>query len=190
MTNQTKIRESFIFYRSFYEAIKSLENEKKVEIYDAIFSYSFDQKEPNLSGVSASIFTLIRPQLDANRKRFENGCKEKKKSKKQAKDKQTKSKVEANNNVNHNHNHNLNEESKSKSKSESKFIKPALQEIQAYCQERKNNVNAEKFFDYYQANGWKVGKNPMKDWKAAVRTWEKNEKTTNNKEDFSIYSKY
>lgn len=55
-----------------------------------------------------------------------------------------------------------------------KFVKPSLDDVRAYCQERQNNVDAERFVDYYEANGWKVGKNPMKDWKAAVRTWEKN----------------
>ena len=59
-------------------------------------------------------------------------------------------------------------------KPQKRFRKPSLNEVKAYCQERKNGVNAERFVDYYEANGWKVGKNPMKDWKAAVRTWEKN----------------
>lgn len=110
MTNQptTKTRDSFIFYRSFFDAIKNLETEKKSEIYEAIFSYSFDEKEPILSGISASIFTLIKPQLEANRRRFENGCKKKKKSKKEAKAKQTVSKSEANKNDNLNPNLNPN----------------------------------------------------------------------------------
>ena len=55
-----------------------------------------------------------------------------------------------------------------------RFVKPTVEEVRAYCQERQNGVNPEKFVDYYDSNGWKVGKNPMKDWKAAVRTWEKN----------------
>ena len=55
------------------------------------------------------------------------------------------------------------------------FTKPTIDEIQDYCIERNNNVNAEQFFDYYESNGWKVGKNSMKDWKAAARTWERNE---------------
>ena len=55
-----------------------------------------------------------------------------------------------------------------------RFEKPTLSQITQYCIERNNNVNAEQFFDYYESNGWKVGKNSMKDWKAAVRTWEKN----------------
>lgn len=55
-----------------------------------------------------------------------------------------------------------------------RFSPPTLEEVQAYCNERKNNVDAQRFIDYYTSNGWKVGKNAMKDWKAAVRTWEKN----------------
>ena len=57
---------------------------------------------------------------------------------------------------------------------EKKQKKPSLEEVQDYCKERNNNVNAEQFLDFYESNGWKVGKNPMKDWKAAVRTWERN----------------
>jgi predicted phage replisome organizer len=59
-------------------------------------------------------------------------------------------------------------------KSSKRFTKPTIEEVQAYCQERNNGVDAQKWFDYYSANGWKVGKNPMKDWKACVRTWERN----------------
>ena len=55
-----------------------------------------------------------------------------------------------------------------------RFTKPTLEDVQAYCNERQNNVDAEHFYDYYEANGWKVGKNSMKDWKASVRTWERN----------------
>ena len=74
-----------------------------------------------------------------------------------------------------------NNESKSKSKSKSKnkskiFTPPTLEDVQAYCQERGNNVDAERFIDFYTSKGWMVGKNPMKDWKACVRTWEKSSK--------------
>jgi biotin operon repressor len=55
-----------------------------------------------------------------------------------------------------------------------RFIQPTLEEVTAYCEERKNGIDAQHFVDYYSANGWKVGKNPMKDWKAAVRYWERN----------------
>ena len=58
-----------------------------------------------------------------------------------------------------------------------RFKKPTTEEIQSYCTERKNNVDSMKFFNFYESNGWKVGKNAMKDWKASIRTWESN--TTN-----------
>ena len=62
-----------------------------------------------------------------------------------------------------------------------KFKKPSLEEVKKYCLERNNSIDAENFIDYYNSNGWKVGKNPMKDWKAAIRTWEKrNKKEVNN----------
>lgn len=62
---------------------------------------------------------------------------------------------------------------KDKEKYKRRFTKPTLEEVQAYCLERGKGVDAQKWYDYYSANGWKVGKNPMKDWKAAVRTWER-----------------
>ena len=58
-------------------------------------------------------------------------------------------------------------------KPKKRFVKPTLEEVQAYCQERNNNVDAQRWYDYYSSNGWKVGKNSMKDWKACVRTWER-----------------
>tara|TARA_Y100000592_G_scaffold58529_1_gene91641 strand:- start:1293 stop:1973 length:681 start_codon:yes stop_codon:yes gene_type:complete len=64
-----------------------------------------------------------------------------------------------------------------------RFVKPTLDEVANYIQERKSFkiVDAEKFFDFYSSNGWRVGKNAMKDWKAAVRTWEKNSITEQTK---------
>jgi hypothetical protein len=61
--------------------------------------------------------------------------------------------------------------------SPSKFIPPSLDEVKSYCQERNNKVDPEKFFYHYEANGWVQGKagKPIKNWKAAVHTWEKNE---------------
>lgn len=57
-----------------------------------------------------------------------------------------------------------------------RFKKPTVDEIKSYCEERNNMVNAEAFYDYYESKDWMIGKNRMKDWKAAVRTWERNTK--------------
>lgn len=61
-------------------------------------------------------------------------------------------------------------------KSSSHFQKPSLDEIRQYCISRSNNVDPEQFFNFYESKGWIIGKSPMKDWRAAVRTWEKREK--------------
>lgn len=61
------------------------------------------------------------------------------------------------------------------------FAIPTIDEIKEYCKERKNNVDAEKFFDYYESKGWLVGKTKMKNWQAAIRNWEKNSFDNGNK---------
>lgn len=82
-----------------------------------------------------------------------------------------------------------------------KFFRPTLEQVREYCEERNNGVDADKWFDHYTAKGWKVGKVPMKDWRAAVRTWErtgngsstvgktgKATKLANPKPDYSMYA--
>lgn len=64
--------------------------------------------------------------------------------------------------------------SNSNSNRDKKFVPPTLEQIMEYCSERNNNVDPQKFLNHYQSNGWMVGRNHMKDWKAAVRTWENN----------------
>lgn len=57
------------------------------------------------------------------------------------------------------------------------FVKPSIEEVEEYCRERKNGIDAQAFCDFYEAKGWKVGNTPMKDWKACMRTWEQRQKT-------------
>ena len=68
------------------------------------------------------------------------------------------------------------------------FKKPTLDSVKSYCIERNNNIDAEAFLDFYESKDWKIGKNKMKDWKAAVRTWERREtkKETMSKLDSQI----
>lgn len=99
-------RDSFIFYRSFYEAISELPKENQADTYNAIMQYALNQEEIELTGISKAIFSLVKPQLDANYKKYENG--KQKKSKTEAKQKQTKSKTRTNENVNVNVNDNDN----------------------------------------------------------------------------------
>lgn len=99
-------RDSFIFYRSFYEAISELPKENQADTYNAIIQYALNQEEIELTGISKAIFSLVKPQLDANYKKYENG--KQKKSKPEANKKQTRSKTITNVNVNVNENENVN----------------------------------------------------------------------------------
>ena len=68
-------RDSFIFYGSFYEAISCLDDATRLQCYDAVASYAITGSEPELNGVAKAIFALVKPQIDANNKRYSNGCK-------------------------------------------------------------------------------------------------------------------
>ena len=79
-------------------------------------------------------------------------------------------------------------EKKESIKKENKFVKPTIEEIQNYCTERNNGINANAFYDFYESKNWYVGKNKMRDWKACIRTWEQRDKETKYKEEW--WNKY
>lgn len=67
-----------------------------------------------------------------------------------------------------------------------RFVPPGVEEVNRYCKERKNNIDPQEFVDFYSAKGWMIGKNKMKDWKACVRTWEKNRNGKSNKSNDNV----
>lgn len=74
-----------------------------------------------------------------------------------------------------------------------RFIKPSVNDIADYCNNNNYNIDAERFYDYYESKGWKVGKAPMKDWKAAVRMWSRNnkdQKPQSKVPDFTMPERY
>ena len=75
----------------------------------------------------------------------------------------------------------------SKKKSD-RFTPPSLEDVQIYCLERNNSVDPQAFIDFYESKGWMVGKNKMKDWKAAVRTWERNR--NNSKKEKTVFDEW
>jgi len=70
-----------------------------------------------------------------------------------------------------------------------RFYPPTLDEVKQYCEERKNNIDPMAFIDFYSSKGWMIGKNRMKDWKAAVRTWERKRKEQSRAES-SVYDEW
>jgi len=197
-----KTRDSMVFYRSFFDAIKELPERNQVEVLKAICEFGFDGIEPEISGISKTVWILIKPNLQANRKKWESGCKAKTKqkiSKPKAKKKQEVSKPEANVDVYVDVDEDVNvDEEKDENVNVSlmvlpaevpqkKFIKPSINDICLYVQSKEPMADkiliqefAEKFWNFYESNGWKVGKNPMKNWKSAISTWSDTLKKTLN----------
>ncbi len=191
-----------VFYRSFFDAIKELPERNQVEVLKAICEFGFDGIEPEISGISKTVWILIKPNLQANRKKWESGCKAKTKqkiSKPKAKKKQEVSKPEANVDVYVDVDEDVNvDEEKDENVNVSlmvlptevpqkKFIKPSINDICLYVQSKEPMADkiliqefAEKFWNFYESNGWKVGKNPMKNWKSAISTWSDTLKKTLN----------
>ena len=158
-------RDSFIFYRSFYEASKPLSTEQKADLFDTICTFALNHEDKqNDDPIVNAMFSLIKPQLEANYTRFLNG--------KKAKQKQnvSKSKANVNVNVNANVNDNVNE------KKERSFSAPSLLEVEEEFIRKLGNGNkslleAEMFYSFYGSKNWFVGKSKMKNYKMAINGW-------------------
>jgi hypothetical protein len=155
-----KSRDSMVLYRSFYDAIKLLPDDTQLEIFRAIFEFGLDGIEPELSKSALPFWLLIKPNLQANRIKWESGSKAKRKqsgSKTEAKQKQTRSKAQANVDVDVDVDKDENEDVDVKvdlsdlSKFESKYDKQMIADFQAYWtetdQKGKMRFQAQKFFD-------------------------------------------
>lgn len=176
--------DSIVFYRSFFEAIKSIpDSGARLQAYEAILDYAFDgTTNKDISPFANIVLEMAKPQLDANAKRRQNGSKggapagnqnAKKNNQKQPTVEFENNQKQPNVNVNENVNVNDNEKEIIKKKAQ-RFAPPTKESISEYCLEKGISIDIDRFLDYYESNGWKVGKNPMKDWKATVRNWARN----------------
>ena len=185
------MRDSLVFYRSFYEAVKDLPAEEFKDAVSAIMEYGLNDEEQAPSGAAKVFLIMAKPLIDANNKKHENGKKgaefgklggrPKKETprKPQENPKETPKKPQENPNrtPNVNVDVNVNENIKESEEKKLRFYPPTLEELKKYIADNKYNVDPERFIDYYTANGWTVGKNRMKDWKAVVRNWDRSQKS-------------
>ena len=180
-------RDQFTFYRSYYEALKSLPKKDRTDTVMAILAYALDEELPKLSGVPLSVFTLIRPTLDSGRIKAENRKNKTKTNQEQNKNKPTSNQHQTGKEGEKEKEGEVEREGESERENDSyispptpspegepkkRFVPPSVDEVRAYCQERGNGIDPQGFVDFYAARGWVVGKTHMKDWRAAVRTWE------------------
>lgn len=174
-----------VIYRSFVDAISDLPPDQFKACAMAIFGYGLDGREPEGSGIEKTVFCMAKPQIDANNRRYENGCKggrpKTKNNQTETKTNQNKTKVKPNQTnpePNDNDNDNDIKENTLKGVKEKRFAPPTLENVIGYCQEKGLAIDAQRFIDFYESKGWMIGKNKMKDWKAAVRNWARQEKTS------------
>lgn len=178
------MRDSFIFYKSFYESIKELDPKDQVQIYNAIFEYEFYKIEPELSGVCKSIFTLIIPQLEANNKRYENGKKGgRPKTKEKPNNNQKETKVKPNVNVNVNVNDNVNNKKENNKKKKFGEFNNVLLTEEEYTKLENNNllIYIEKLSTYIESTGKKY-----KSHYATILNWSRKEKQDNKSEETKL----
>ena len=148
------MKDSFVFYRSFYESTKGLPIESRLRLFDNICELALNGKDiDGLKGIEENIFTLIRPQIEANNQRYENGKKGGRPNKKTIGYLETKTTGFENEkpNVNVNVNENVNDNENVYIEKTKRFIKPTVEEIEEYCLERNNGIVPNKFYDFYES---------------------------------------
>lgn len=179
--------DSFVFYRSFMDALEYVPEEEYCSCLRALLGYALDGTNNADTMTSKMFMALVIPQIDANQNRRKNGEKGAEHGKKGGRPRKETPIAEEENPIgvteetpNVNVNVNENEEKEKTSKRERRFVPPTVGEVDAYCLERQNGIDPEEFVDFYISKGWKIGKEPMKDWKAAIRTWERKRKSESN----------
>ena len=177
------MKDSFIFYRSFFEAISALCDEDKLSMFNAICNLALNQEETELKPLPNAMFKLIKPQIDANNRRFNNGKKGGRPKQKQTENKpkpnQKESKSKPNDNVNDNANDNVNDKlfsfSLSKKMQLTNTSKEYLEKLKDYIDNNNKGMSYQEFYDSCELKGYQY-----KNFKLAYDKWNKPETTKSN----------
>ena len=171
-----------MFFQNFKETADKLPDDLRLKFYDAMTNYVFNGVEPDDSVVNALI-TAIKPSLDKTDERggFREGA--------GRKSNEIKNNQKQSNEIKANQNNQSFQETETEPRNKKqetevekerdkekvaiapRFQKPTLEEVQTYILEQGYSMDGQAFMDFYESKGWKVGNQPMKDWKAAVRNW-------------------
>lgn len=168
------MRESFVFHAEY---IADLPDDYKADFAMYAINYALNDEQPPLmqGTLEYSLWAKIERRIDQEREKYER-VKEKRAAagRKHTGNQYNAPKAES---------PQVREKETPAPKTEKpkapQFEKPTVEEIDGYCKERRNGLDAQQFFDFYESKGWKVGAVKMKDWRACVRTWEKRRKNEN-----------
>jgi len=184
-------------YYSYLDAIKPLGDAERGRLFTALLEYGKTGAEPELGGNERFIFPMMQGQIDRDKEAYEKRCQtnsengslggrpkktycfsenqplfeKAKKAKEKEKEKEKNTPLPPKGEPVEN-------------APKKKFVPPSVDEVRLYCDGRNNGIDAENFVDFYSSKNWMVGKNKMSDWKACVRTWEKNRRSVDKREEW------
>lgn len=172
------MRESFVFHAEY---IEDLPDDYKAAFTVYTVNYGLNGEEPPLSyeTLEYSLWKKIARRIDAESEKYKAIC-EKRRNAAQRRYEQRQAEntpAETPKEPTRQTEPTAEQPKAEQKKPAEKFEKPTVDEIAEYCKERKNGIDAQGFFDFYESKGWKVGAVKMKDWRACVRTWEQRRKT-------------
>lgn len=173
------MRDSAVMYRNFMKAVKRLPVEKQGAAYEAYLMYAMDGEEYVGDDYAiAALLESFRDQLDEDREKYKAKCartqkinSERNRNEVETKSKRNRTEVESDIDIDIDSKERVSKDTPKKA--HPRFAPPTVAEVAEYCRERQNTVDPQTFVDFYASKGWMVGKSPMKDWKACVRTWER-----------------
>lgn len=181
-------------YYDWIEQTAALSDAERGRLFIAVLEYARSGLEPKLDGRESILFPVFRATIDRDNKvaktNAQNGALGGRGNKATESETKRNKATESETKPTQEKRHKTQEKDKDKDKDKDydkdesikkaprRFAPPSVEEVVSYCRERKNGVDAQRFVDFYASKGWRVGNNPMKDWKAAVRTWEGRDKET------------
>lgn len=184
-------KKSFNLYKSWSPMVIHMDPTQAGQLFQAIFIYQVYGEEPKQDSEIYPFFALMKAKFDEDDEAYLEKCE---KNKRTAIEREDTKRARTCTNVHERSRSttrthqtapnstdtdtdtdNDNDKREGEARKRVPFSPPTIEEVRSYCQERKNNVDAEQFVNFYAAKGWMIGKTRMKDWKASVRTWEKRE---------------
>ena len=200
-------KNSFVMYTDNLEMIEELEDNQIGVLMRAIIRYESGMELPDMDGMTRVAFKAIKKTLDRDRDKYEETLEKRAEAGRKGGLKRSQNQANAIQNEANQANAtfaiqneanqadsvtvpvNDTDTKKESAKADKKkiFTPPTVEEVRNYCHERANKVDAQSFVDFYSSKGWMIGKNRMKDWKAAVRTWERNNKGSPQANQFNQF---
>lgn len=176
-------REYFCAYHSYLKQCKGLSDSELGRLFRALLEYSASGAVPELNGRESVAFDFMAANIDRDAEAYEKTCSQNRQNISKRYDRirsntndtsvyeSYQEKEEGKEELKKDISNEISKKSAARCSRPKNEGKPSYEELEAYCKEQ--GVNAEEVWDYYESNGWRVGKNPMKDWKAVVRNWKR-----------------